>query len=245
MEFFAKSDVGRKRKNNEDSYLAKKYNDCVSLFIVADGLGGYLSGEVASKILVESVSKYIEENLSRIVELDEKKVCNMIEIALTFANEKIFKLEKTDEKYKGMGTTVVLVLKVMDKVYYTSVGDSRLYQFDDKLENICQITVDDTYVNELIRKNVITKEDAKTHPQRHMLTKAVGVVRHVNVKVELLEKSNGYLLLCSDGVTNMLKDKELLEILRENKLSLVVEKIIETANSNGGSDNITAIVIKL
>ena len=78
-----------------------------------------------------------------------------------------------------------------------------------------------------------------------MLTKAVGVVRHVNVKVELLEKSNGYLLLCSDGVTNMLKDKELLEILRENKLSLVVEKIIETANSNGGSDNITAIVIKL
>ena len=86
MEFFAKSDVGRKRKNNEDSYFAKKYNDCVSLFIVADGLGGYLSGEVASKILVESVSNYIEENLSRIVELDEKKVCNMIEISLTFAN---------------------------------------------------------------------------------------------------------------------------------------------------------------
>ncbi len=245
MEFFARTDVGKKRENNEDSYFAKKFNDNVSLFIVADGLGGYLSGEVASKVLVERISLYIEENLSRIEKADKKKINNILNVALTIANNEIYVLEKTDEKYKGMGTTIVLLLIVKKKLFYMSVGDSRLYYMDNKLNKIEQITIDDTYVNELIKTNVIDEEDAKNHPQRHVLTKAIGILKNVSAKVEVLDIDEGYLLLCSDGVTNMITDDMLMDIFRKNELCNVADKVVEVANLNGGLDNITLIVIKL
>ncbi len=245
MEFIANTDVGKKRENNEDSFFAKIYNDQIALYVVADGLGGYEGGEFASKMLVDNVSNYIYANLERLPKLNDNNIKNILSVSLNLANKKIYDLEKTDEKYKGMGTTIVLLLKVNSKLFYMSVGDSRMYYISNKLSKIEQITVDDTYVNELIRTNVITKEEAIDHPQKHVLTKAVGILKNITASVKILDKNEGYLLLCSDGVSNMLTSQELLDMFSKNDFNKVVDNIIKKANANGGIDNITAIAIKL
>lgn len=244
MEFVAKSDVGKRRTNNEDSFLTKIFNDELALFIVADGLGGYASGEVASNIITETISSYIEEYINIICYQKEEKVIEIFKEAVLSANTKIYNLEKTDSKYDGMGTTVVAVLKVGKNIFYTSVGDTRMYYIDSKCKNIEQITVDDTYVNELVKTKVISKKEAENHPQKHMLTKAIGILKNINIEISKLEETNGYILLCSDGLTNMLSDKEILSIVKNNKFSLIAEKLIIKANENGGEDNITVVLIK-
>lgn len=244
MKVIAKSDVGKRRKNNEDSFLVKNYNDDVSLAIVADGLGGYLSGEVASKLLTEVVSLYIENNLKNITLKSEKEIKKILENAVVKANEKIFNLEKTDEKYEGMGTTVVAILKVKEDIYYTSVGDTRMYYISENFEYMKQITEDDTYVNMLLKTNAITLEEAKTHSQKHVLTKAVGVTKVLELKAEKLEMPYGILLLCSDGLTNMIEDKEIFQIIKKNKFEDTPSVLIDKANENGGNDNITVVLVK-
>lgn len=245
MEFVANTDVGKKRKNNEDSFFAKCYNDDISLYIVADGLGGYEGGEYASKMLVDSISSYIETNLERLPKLNENNIKNILNVSLNMANKKIYDLEKTDEKYKGMGTTIVLILKVCSIIYYMSVGDSRMYYILKDFSSIRQITVDDTYVNELIRTKVITEKEAVNHPQKHVLTKAVGILKNITTNVKIFDNDAGYLLLCSDGVSNMLKEEEILSIFSKNDFCKIADKIIQKANAKGGIDNITAIAIKL
>ena len=245
MKFVANTDVGKKRKNNEDSYFAKCYSEDVSLYIVADGLGGYEGGEYASKILVDSISNYIELNLKRLPKLNEVNIKNILNVSLTMANKKIYDLEKTNEKYKGMGTTLVLLLKVKSMLFYMSVGDSRLYFVPEDFSDITQVTVDDTYVNELLKTKVISKEEALTHPQKHVLTKAVGIMQNLTVNVNMLDKKSGYIILCTDGITNMLSSEEILEILSKNKFEDLANCLIKKANINGGNDNITVVVVKL
>lgn len=245
MKFVSKTDVGQRRTNNEDSIFAKIYNKDVALFIVADGLGGYESGEVASSILVDKISRYIEDNLELVVNYSEQKIKNVIHVALILANNEIYRLEKTDDKYKGMGTTVVLLLKVKSKLFYVSIGDSRMYYIPKNKSNITQITVDDTYVNELVRTNVINEDEASTHPQKHILTKAVGILRGIEFDVNTLDKKSGYVILCSDGITNMIKKEELLNSVKEIKFENLANELINLANKNGGVDNISAIVVEL
>lgn len=244
MKFVAKSDVGKRRKNNEDSFFAKIYNENVALFIVADGLGGYASGEVASSIITETISNYVEENINILTTKSDEQIINKIRRIVLEANKKIYNLEKTDIKYDNMGSTIVLVLKVKDSLYYTSIGDTRLYHIDSNFKKIQQITVDDTYVNELIKTNIINEEEAKVHPQKHMLTKAVGITKELEFEVEKLNISDGYLMLCSDGLTNMLEDKEILKIIKDNDFESLAETLVYESNENGGYDNITVIVIK-
>lgn len=246
MKFVFKTDVGKKRKNNEDSVYVKKYDEDTFFYIVADGLGGYESGEIASYMLTKIMSSYIDEKIDVLKKLDEADVKKCLIDSLELANKTIFDLEKTDPKYKGMGTTVVAVLKINSKIYYVSIGDSRIYHIDSLISKITQITIDDTYVNELIKTNVIKKEEAFDHPQKHVLTKAVGIVKNINVKVNLLDENlKGYLILCTDGLNNMIKEEDLLKIFRENKFNNLAEKLVKIANENGGTDNITVIVVEL
>lgn len=245
MEFVSKTDVGKKRKNNEDSLLAKKINDNIYLFIVADGLGGYSSGEVASFMATDIANSIVSSKKDELQYFDDEKMISFIKDMVGKINLEIFNKEKEDEKYKGMGTTIVAVLKINDNIYYFSVGDSRLYYITPRKDEIIQITTDDTYVNELIKNNVITKEEAITHPQKHMLTKALGVASKVSITVNRVEKKDGYLLLCSDGVTNMLSDEDILDVIRTSRFDNLAENIIETANNNGGVDNITAVIVGL
>lgn len=244
MDFVAKTDVGIKRSNNEDSYFAKKYNDDISLYIIADGIGGYEGGEIASRLLTIKMSRYFEEHLNDNLN-DEKVISNILLTSLDKINNEIYKMEKVNEKYNGMGTTIVLVAVIYKKIYYISIGDSRLYYIDEKFNNIVQITEDDTYVNTLLKTNAIEQKDVENHPQKHVLTKAIGVFKDVNAQVNLLDENKGYLLLCTDGLTNMLDNKSILQVLQLNKFENVAEEYIKKANENGGVDNTTVIVIKL
>lgn len=246
MKFTAKTDVGKKRSNNEDAYFAKEYNENVSLYIVADGLGGYESGEVASNILIQVFSTCFEESIKDIdSSITDSKVKSILTKALLTANDRIYKLEKTDVKYKGMGTTIVLVTKIFDKLYYMSIGDSRLYFLDKDLTRIRQVTEDDTYVNELLRTHVIGSEEALNHPQKHVLTKAIGIFNKVDVSVRKLNSNGGYLLLCTDGLTNMLDSTEILEIFRKYDFEELAIKLVFKANLRGGNDNITVVIVKI
>lgn len=244
MEFVAKTDVGLRRSNNEDSYFAKKYSDEVSLYIVADGLGGYEGGEIASRLLTIKMSRYFEEHLNDDLK-DESIVSDILLTALDKINGEIYKMEKSSPKYNGMGTTIVLVAVIYNKVYYLSVGDSRLYYISNDRNSIKQITEDDTYVNTLLKTNAIEQKDVENHPQKHVLTKAIGVFKNIKTELHALNETSGYLLLCTDGLTNMLDNEDILQVLQMKKFENTADEYIKKANENGGVDNTTVVVIKL
>lgn len=244
MEFVAKTDVGLRRSNNEDSYFAKKYSDEISLYVVADGLGGYEGGEIASRLLTIKMSRYFEEHLNDDLK-DESIVSDILLTALDKINSEIYKMEKSSPKYNGMGTTIVLVAVIYNKVYYLSVGDSRLYYISNDRNSIKQITEDDTYVNTLLKTNAIEQKDVENHPQKHVLTKAIGVFKDVKTELHVLNESSGYLLLCTDGLTNMLDNEAILQVLQMKKFENTADEYIKKANENGGVDNTTVVVIKL
>ena len=153
MRYTAKTDVGLKRENNEDNLYARIYDENTALFVVADGLGGYSSGEVASKVAVNSIRDNFEINLETLKKSDEHDIKQFFKQLIQITNQKIYSMQMANPKYKGMGTTIALVGKVNGKLYYESVGDSRIYYIDETKQNIEQVTVDDTYVNELLKKN--------------------------------------------------------------------------------------------
>lgn len=245
MKLTAKSDVGKIRENNEDSYYMKIIDENASLFIVADGLGGYLSGEVASSMLTKEVSEYLCKKSRWLKNASDEKIKYAISNAIKYANEKIYNLSESDLSYKGMGTTITLVFIINNRIFYTSIGDSRLYYIDSNLNNMEQITIDDTYVNELLKTNVINEDEAKSHPQKHVLTKAIGILPKIDLEVKTVDLGEGYLLLCTDGMSNMLTESEVINIFKSTKFDDVASNIIVRANENGGSDNITVIVVKL
>lgn len=244
MEFVAKTDVGLRRSNNEDSYFAKKYSDEISLYVVADGLGGYEGGEIASRLLTIKMSRYFEEHLNDDLK-DESIVSDILLTALDKINGEIYKMEKSSPKYNGMGTTIVLVAVIYNKVYYLSVGDSRLYYISNDRNSIKQITEDDTYVNTLLKTNAIEQKDVENHPQKHVLTKAIGVFKDIKTEIHVLNETSGYLLLCTDGLTNMLDNEAILQVLQMKKFENTADEYIKKANENGGVDNTTVVVIKL
>ncbi len=244
MEFVAKTDVGLRRSNNEDSYFAKKYSDEISLYVVADGLGGYEGGEIASRLLTIKMSRYFEEHLNDDLK-DESIVSDILLTALDKINGEIYKMEKSSPKYNGMGTTIVLVAVIYNKVYYLSVGDSRLYYISNDRNSIKQITEDDTYVNTLLKTNAIEQKDVENHPQKHVLTKAIGVFKDIKTELHALNETSGYLLLCTDGLTNMLDNEAILQVLQMKKFENTADEYIKKANENGGVDNTTVVVIKL
>jgi len=245
MKYTARTDVGLKRENNEDNLYARIYDDSNALFVVCDGLGGYSSGEVASKVAVNCIRDNFETNIEKLKELSEDEIKKFLVNIIKISNEKIYSMQNSNSKYKGMGTTIVLVCKINSRLYYESIGDSRLYYIDKNIDKIEQVTVDDTYVNELVKKKIIDKKQASIHPQKHILTKALGIFNDIDVKVNLLIKQNGYLVLCSDGLTNMLKNDEILKIMRISKFNSLSDILVDNANRNGGTDNITVIVIEI
>lgn len=246
--FVVKSDVGKKREINEDYFLVKKINSDAAIYIVADGLGGYESGEVASKTAAEIIYNNVlteYESLCKSKNRD-KFVFNLLKVAVKNANDTIYNLEKTDEKYKGMGTTVLVVFMYLDYIYYLSIGDSRIYYIDRGLNEIKLITEDDTYVNTLVKTKIITYEEAKNHPQKHILTKAVGVFKELEFEVQKLDSDlNGYIFMCTDGVTNMIKKDEIIDIWKQTAFELFAQIVVDVSNDRGGTDNITALVIDI
>lgn len=238
MQVFAKTDIGRERKQNEDSYYIANEEDKVQLFMVADGMGGYNAGEVASKMAIDEVKKYIDKHFQK----NKDNIEQLLVDAIENANTAIYKKAEKNKELKGMGTTLDVSIIYNSKVYIGHVGDSRVYRI--RKEFMRRLTKDHSYVQTLIEDGTITKEEAFNHPKKNMITKALGCME--KAEPDIYTKTfikNDILLMTSDGLTNMIKEDEIFNIIKEDKEN-AINKLVEKANDNGGYDNITVVIIK-
>lgn len=240
MKAFARSDIGKIREMNQDNYYVSDPNDSVKLFIVADGMGGYKGGEIASKLAVDSTKNYIMNNFEAIKK-EKENILDLIRNAIEYANMVVYEKSKEIEEYSGMGTTIDICIIYTGRVYIGHVGDSRVYRL--RKDFFRKLTTDHSYVEQLLKEGNITKEEAYNHPKKNMLTKALGCTAFVepDVMVKGFQKDD-ILLMCSDGLTNMIRENEIYEIIKNNPES-ACDKLINKANENGGLDNITAVII--
>ena len=229
-----KTDVGLVRKKNEDSFYI---DDKLNLLIIADGVGGHQAGEVASQMAVKIIPAMIKEILKK-----EDRIQDQILEAVYKTHEDIL-IAAEDSLLNGMGTTLVLAFYIDNKIYITHVGDSRAYLVrQNKLE---LVTEDHSVVFQLLKTGELTQEEAQHHPLKHMITQSLGNKSHIFPDINCFTWSKGdYLLLCSDGLTDMVEDKKIEEIiLLENRdLDAKCEKLLELAKKRGGKDNITIIL---
>ena len=240
MKVFAKSDVGKAREINEDYFFISEPTDEVQIFILADGMGGYNGGEVASKLATASARNYIVNNFNKI-EHNREAILDLIKNAVEYANMVVYEKSKQDKELEGMGTTLDVCLIYNNKVYIGHVGDSRVYRL--RKEFFRRLTTDHSYVEQLLRDGTITKEEAYNHPKKNMLTKALGCTAYVEPDVFVRGFLKGdILLMASDGLTNMLRDEEIYNIIKENPES-AHEVLVSKANELGGYDNITVVII--
>ena len=241
MQIYTRTDIGKVRKLNEDYMYASNANDKLKLFIIADGMGGYNAGEVASKIATESAKEYIQKNFEK-SKSSKEEIENLIKDAIIYANNEVYDKSKKNKELSGMGTTIDICLIYNSKLYIGHVGDSRVYRI--RKDFIRKITRDDSYVQTLIEDGTITKEQAFNHPRKNMITKAIGCDKTIEPTVYTKTFiKNDIIILTSDGLTNMLKDKEIFDLVKENDEN-IADILVDTANKNGGNDNITVIVVK-
>lgn len=239
MKTFSMTDAGKRRDMNQDYMFASEtaVGKLPNLFVVADGMGGHKAGEYASKTAVETIVEHIKDNDSGLVVATIKK-------AIGEANKKVLKEAIIDIEKEGMGTTIVAATIKDDKLIAANVGDSRLYIVNES--SITQITVDHSLVEEMIRSGRIVRSEARNHPDKNKITRAVGVFPKVDIDFFETKVAPGdTVLLCTDGLTNMVEDEEIKRIILSQRD--IVEKtatLIETANRNGGTDNITALLIE-
>lgn len=240
MRAFANTDVGKMREMNQDYFYISKPEDSLQLFIVADGMGGYKGGEIASKLAVETSKSYIINNFNTI-EPNKENVMNLIRSAIEYANLVIYEKSKEIQELENMGTTIDICLVIGNKVYIGHVGDSRVYR--KRKDFFRKLTTDHSYVQKLVSDGTITKEEANNHPKKNMLLKALGCSSFVepDVMVKGFLKDD-ILLMCSDGLTNMVKEEEIVEIINNNPIQ-ACNNLVHKANEQGGYDNITAVII--
>lgn len=243
ISIFGLSDVGKLREINEDSFLISGFEN-ESLFgyaLLADGMGGHNAGEVASSTAVNTVKFELDKTLE---EKSHDRIIYNILGSIDYANKKIYDLSISDINKAGMGSTFVLSYIVDDNLYIANIGDSRAYLINK--DECSQITVDHSVVQRLVDLGSITPEEASVHPDKNIITRALGTEEYVEADLfEYKLKVGDYIFLCSDGLYEMV-DKETFSniILNSDNIELAVNKLIELANENGGRDNITVIVIK-
>ena len=241
MRAFAKTDIGKARDMNQDYYYISKPEDKISIFILADGMGGYNGGEIASKLATMVTLGYIQSNFENIPK-EREEILKLIKSAMEYANMVVYEKSKEQKELEGMGTTLEVCLIYNNKLYIGHIGDSRIYRL--RGEFFRKLTHDHSYVQKLVKDGTITQEEANHHPKKNMLMKALGCTAFVepDITVKGFVKDD-IVLICSDGLTNMVEEPEIYNILK-NEGTLAAEKLVEKANENGGYDNITAIVIR-
>ena len=237
LKTFSITDIGQKRKINQDYVFSseKAVGNLPNLFIVADGMGGHKAGEYASKCTVETICDEVKRSF-------EKNPTIILRKAIEKANENIRMQAQGDANLEGMGTTVVAATLMGKYLQIANVGDSRLYVINDTIK---QITRDHSLVEEMVRMGGIDRESARNHPDKNIITRAVGVSEDVEVDfftVELTPKDT--ILLCSDGLTNMLTDEEILMIMSgQRDIVEQAGKLVDAANEKGGKDNISVVLV--
>ena len=261
MYFYGKTDIGKQRETNQDNYLTMRVCDNVTLFVLCDGMGGTNGGNIASGLAIRTFADHIEQALSPYI--NDEDLCDtdalslpaLINDAVSAANSAVYRRARQSSELTNMGTTIVAALATDDEIHIANVGDSRMYLLEGK--KLTQLTHDHSYVQMLVDMGQLTKEEAATNPRRNILTRAVGTESTVDADVITLDmpKEGSYLMLCSDGLYNFISEKELINIVRkkykdyddddyEAELTFKTELLVDTANRNGGGDNITIILIR-
>ena len=240
MRSFYLTDAGKVRDHNEDSVIIVKNSDNEYLMAIADGMGGHSAGEVASSIAIGYLGKHFKETF---IHLNKVSAINWIRDAVDEINTLIFQHEKTHPESKGMGTTLVIAVKTDDYILYGNIGDSSGYAI--KNEKLHKITHDHTLVNLLVSTGELTPEQAKFHPRKNLLTRALGANDPIEIDIFDVDNNVQGLFLCSDGLTNMVTEEQIEKVLN-NKSSIEeqVEKLIKKSNMRGGTDNISIAYLK-
>ncbi len=240
MKTFSITDVGVVRDMNQDYYFSSDtaVGNLPNLFIVADGMGGHKAGDYASRYTIERVVASVSRNCG-----DEP--VSVIKEAINKANELLITDSREDEAKRGMGTTLVVATIIGNKLFVANIGDSRLY-ISGASEQIRQITRDHSLVDEMVRMGEINADEARVHPDKNIITRAVGTFESVEADFFEVELANDdIILLCTDGLTNMVRDEEIQDTLRKNdNIDKAASRLVGMANANGGRDNITVMIIK-
>ena len=240
MRVLVKTDVGKARNLNEDSYYVPQEEDDLKLIIVADGMGGSNGGEIASSLAIKAAKSYIETNFISTPK-DRESISELIKSGMQYANMVVYEKSKEDEALKGMGTTMEICFLYENKMYIGHIGDSRIYRIRKHISR--KLTNDHSYVETLVKDGKITREEAKTHPKKNMLMKALGCTEYIEPDVFVRGfLKDDIILMSSDGLTNMIDEQEIFNIITNNKKN-ASEMLIQKANDNGGYDNITALIV--
>ncbi len=238
---YAKSDKGNVRETNEDYFYISNSLDQIQLFLLADGMGGYNGGEIASQLAIQTAKNYIENNFKDI-EKDKDSIIQLLGSSMEYANMVVYEKAKENPELQGMGTTLEICLIYNNKAYIGHVGDSRIYRV--RKQFIRKLTQDHSYVQKLVKEGTITKEQAEHHPQKNMLMKALGCNAFVepDVMVKGFLKDD-ILIMCSDGLSNMVEQQTIYEMASKN-IEQATKDLVQLAKDRGGYDNITVVIIK-
>ncbi len=240
MLVYGKTDIGLQRSSNQDEFRLHSVSEELCYGLVCDGMGGENGGNIASDVASTVISQSLDEHLRP--GLTDEDYKNIIVSAVSEGNVAVYDKSLENEQYIGMGTTVVLAVVSGDKAYIAHVGDSRVYLIRDG--SIYQLTKDHSVVQTLLEQGKITEEEVDHHPQKNMITRAIGISCFVDIDyIEVSNIANSALLLCSDGLTNTCDDDTIKEIVLTEAPGDICGRLIEQANQNGGLDNITAVVI--
>ncbi len=239
MQLFAKTDVGKVRSINQDAFYINTLPNGAALAIVCDGMGGASAGDIASKTAIEIISQYVLNSYNPAMSSED--IERLLENAISSANLEVYMLSQKDEQLLGMGTTVVAVVANENTAVICNVGDSRAYLVNDSL---VQITRDHTMVQSLVELGKLSPEEAQTHPEKNIITRALGVEENILTDSYCVNlNQDDKILLCSDGLTNYADEDSILYIVNNNTLDNVTTLLIDKANLGGGRDNITVAII--
>ncbi len=242
MEIFAQTDIGMQRQMNQDFVKYHQFDNETALLIVCDGMGGAKAGNVASEVASNSVYNTFLKKYN--VTMNDKDLKTLMTSSVNGANLDVFDLAQNNEEYYGMGTTVVFTFLSAGYAYTIHAGDSRAYLIYP--DSIQQITTDHSIVQQMIENNIITAEEAKHHPKRNVITRALGVEECLETDFNITKlEQDAKIILCSDGLSNFVEDEDIKRIANENDAKNICKKLIELANNNGGGDNISVAVAKI
>lgn len=241
MKIVAKTDKGIVRSNNQDAYAVGEFSDEVVWSVVCDGMGGAAGGNIASALAVKVISDKI--NASYRDKMRDSSIKNMLDSALTAANIEVYDFAEAKPELRGMGTTVVCAIVRDNQAYIAHAGDSRAYIISGN-GDITQVTTDHSMVQDLLSRGKITTEEAEHHPNKNIITRAVGVDKSIEIDFDQFDlEDDDTLLLCTDGLSNYVSNSEMVEIMSDGKKYAFAERLVSKANQNGGGDNITVVII--
>ena len=240
MKIVAKTDKGIVRDSNQDAYAVGELPNEVAWAVVCDGMGGAAGGNIASALAVKVISDKITSCYNE--KMRDASIKNLLDSAITAANIEVYDMAYARSELKGMGTTVVCAIVRGDDVFIAYAGDSRAYIATK--DGIQQITTDHSYVQDLVNQGKITADEAEHHPNKNVITRAVGVDKRIDIDFVQAELSDDQtLILCTDGLSNYVSSQELQDVIRDGQYYAFADRLVKLANNNGGGDNVTVVVV--